>query len=168
MEMDSILENRKNYQRNKMLSVIRLHENISRNDVKKITAYSMTTVLSTIDELIQEGLVYEESCNDSRVGRKPVWLRINPEGGYFLGVEFNRNAIHCVALDFTGKLIYDAERNIETSEKTADQVLNRNRYSGIQRCEQGNCNFVQSSERLEEYSCKRYSRKGISCYVLYG
>ena len=68
MEMDSILENRKNYQRNKMLSVIRLHENISRNDVKKITAYSMTTVLSTIDELIQEGLVYEESCNDSRVG----------------------------------------------------------------------------------------------------
>lgn len=35
MEMDSILENRKNYQRNKMLSVIRLHENISRNDVKK-------------------------------------------------------------------------------------------------------------------------------------
>ena len=86
MEMDSILENRKNYQRNKMLSVIRLHENISRNDVKKITAYSMTTVLSTIDELIQEGLVYEESCNDSRVGRKPVWLRINPEGGYFLGV----------------------------------------------------------------------------------
>ena len=79
MEMDSILENRKNYQRNKMLSVIRLHENISRNDVKKITAYSMTTVLSTIDELIQEGLVYEESCNDSRVGRKPVWLRINPE-----------------------------------------------------------------------------------------
>ena len=99
MEMDSILENRKNYQRNKMLSVIRLHENISRNDVKKITAYSMTTVLSTIDELIQEGLVYEESCNDSRVGRKPVWLRINPEGGYFLGVEFNRNAIHCVALD---------------------------------------------------------------------
>lgn len=83
MEMDSILENRKNYQRNKMLSVIRLHENISRNDVKKITAYSMTTVLSTIDELIQEGLVYEESCNDSRVGRKPVWLRINPEVDIF-------------------------------------------------------------------------------------
>ena len=34
MEMDSILENRKNYQRNKMLSVFRLHEYISRNDVK--------------------------------------------------------------------------------------------------------------------------------------
>ena len=44
-------------------------------------------------------------------------------------------------------------------ERKAKSYRNRNRYSGIQRCEQGNCNFVQSSERLEEYSCKRYSRK---------
>lgn len=123
MGMESILENRKNYQRNKMLSVIRSHENISRNDVKKITSYSMTTVLNTVDELIHEGLVYEEICNDARIGRRPVWLRINPEGGYFLGVGFNRNAIYCVTLDFTGKLIYEAEQDIGSEEKVADTVL---------------------------------------------
>lgn len=123
MGMESILENRKNYQRNKMLSVIRSHENISRNDVKKITSYSMTTVLNTVDELIQEGLVYEETCNDARIGRRPVWLRINPEGGYFLGVGFNRNAIYCVTLDFTGTLIYEAEQDIGPDEKVADKVL---------------------------------------------
>lgn len=123
MGMESILENRKNYQRNKMLSVIRSHENISRNDVKKITSYSMTTVLNTVDELIHEGLVYEEICNDARIGRRPVWLRINPEGGYFLGVGFNRNAIYCVTLDFTGKLIYEAEQDIRSEEKVADTVL---------------------------------------------
>ena len=123
MGMESILENRKNYQRNKMLSVIRSHENISRNDVKKITSYSMTTVLNTVDELIHEGLVHEEICNDARIGRRPVWLRINPEGGYFLGVGFNRNAIYCVTLDFTGKLIYEAEQDIGLEEKVADTVL---------------------------------------------
>lgn len=123
MGMESILENRKNYQRNKMLSVIRSHENISRNDVKKITSYSMTTVLNTVDELIHEGLVYEEICNDARIGRRPVWLRINPEGGYFLGVGFNRNAIYCVTLDFTGQLIYEAEQDIGSEEKVADTVL---------------------------------------------
>ena len=79
MGMESILENRKNYQRNKMLSVIRSNKNVSRNDVKKITSLSMTTVLNTIDELIQEGLVYEEICSDARIGRRPVCLRINPE-----------------------------------------------------------------------------------------
>ncbi len=123
MGMESILENRKNYQRNKMLSVIRSHENISRNDVKKITSYSMTTVLNTVDELIREGLVYEETCSDARIGRRPVWLRINPEGGYFFGVGFNRNAIYCVTLDFTGKLIYEAEQDIGPEEKIADRVL---------------------------------------------
>lgn len=123
MEAESILENRKSFQRNKMLSVIRMHENISRNDVKKITAYSMTTVLSTIEELLKDGLIYEENCSDSRVGRRPVWLRINPEGGYFIGVGFNRNAIYSVILDFAGKLIYENEKIIEVHEKTADFVI---------------------------------------------
>lgn len=123
MGVDSILENRKCYQRNKMLSVIRSNENISRNDVKKITAYSMTTVLNTVDEMITDGLVYEEECNDVRVGRKPVWLRINPDGGYFIGIEFNRNQINGVVLDFTGKLIYDQSREIKNHEKNAEKVL---------------------------------------------
>ena len=57
MSNESILENRKLYQRNKMLNVIRSNENVSRNDVKKVTAYSMTTVLNTIDEMVHEGLI---------------------------------------------------------------------------------------------------------------
>lgn len=123
MGNDSILENRKNNQRNKMLSVIRSHEDISRNDVKKITGYSMTTVLGTVDEMIHDGLVYEESCNDARVGRRPVWLRINPDGGYFIGVGFNRNSIYCVVLDFVGKLLYDKGRDIDNEHKDADKVI---------------------------------------------
>lgn len=123
MSGDSILEKRKYYQRNKMLYVIRFNENISRNDVKKITAYSMTTVSNTVDEMISQGLIYEEECSYARVGRKPIWLRINPDGGYFVGIEFNRNAIHCVILDFSGKLIYRQGLGIENSEKTAECVV---------------------------------------------
>lgn len=123
MGVDSILENRKYYQRNKMLSVIRSNKNISRNDVKKITAYSMTTVLSTVEEMISDGLIYEEQCGDARVGRKPVWLRINPEGGYFVGVEFNRNRIQCAVLDFSAKLIYTKEEKIDNKYADAQLVL---------------------------------------------
>ena len=59
MGNESIMESRKYYQRNKMLSVIRFHEDVSRYDVKKQTAYSITTVLSTIDEMIRDELIYE-------------------------------------------------------------------------------------------------------------
>lgn len=123
MGVDSILENRKYYQRNKMLSVIRSNKDISRNDVKKITAYSMTTVLSTVEEMISDGLVYEEQCGDARVGRKPVWLRINPEGGYFIGIEFNRNRIQCAILNFCAKLIYTKEEKIDNKYADVRIVL---------------------------------------------
>lgn len=123
MSVDSILENRKYYQRNKMLSVIRSNRDISRNDVKKITAYSMTTVLSTVEEMISDGLIYEEQCGDARVGRKPVWLRINPEGGYFIGIEFNRNRMQCAVLDFCAKLIYTKEEKIDNKYADVEMVL---------------------------------------------
>lgn len=107
-----------------MLSVIRHQDNVSRYDVKKATAYSMTTVLSTIEEMLKEGLIYEEHCEEARVGRRPVWLRINPDGGYFVGVEFNSRLMHCVLLDFTGKVIYTKENNISNSLNDAAAVVN--------------------------------------------
>lgn len=123
MSSESIMESRKYYQRNKMLSVIRFQEDVSRYDVKKVTSYSMTTVLNTIDEMLSEGLIYEEKCDEARVGRKPVWLRINPEGGYFIGLEFNGRAMHSVILDFAGNAIYRKESTITEKHNNADEVL---------------------------------------------
>lgn len=123
MGNESIVESRKYYQRNKMLSVMRFHEDVSRYDVKKLTGYSMTTVLNTIDEMIKEGLIYEERCDESRVGRKPIWLRVNPEGGYFIGVEFNGRLMHCVVLDFKGNQIYSQETPIAEKNSRANEVI---------------------------------------------
>ena len=123
MSSESILESRKQYQKNKMLSIIRLNENVSRNDIKKITAYSMTTVLNAIDEMISKNQIYEEQCNDVRIGRKPVWLRLNAQWGYFVGVEFNRYRVWCVVLDFTGKLVFSGDEKISGQHKRAKDVI---------------------------------------------
>ena len=50
MATESIITTRKYYKRNKILNIIRSNENISRYDVKKMTMYSMSTVLDIIDE----------------------------------------------------------------------------------------------------------------------
>lgn len=117
------MESRKYYQRNKMLSIIRYKEDVSRYDIKKATSYSMTTVLNTIDEMLHEGLIYEEECAEARVGRKPVWLRINPDGGYFVGLEFNGRIMHCVILDFAGNIIYTKENPISEHQNHADIII---------------------------------------------
>jgi Transcriptional regulator/sugar kinase len=107
MSNESILESRKFYKRNKILNIIRYNENISRYDLKKITSYSMTTVLNITEELLKDKLIYEEDCNESRVGRKPFWLKINPVAGYFIGIELNLKTIHCAMLNFYGEVVFE-------------------------------------------------------------
>lgn len=126
-EKKSILENRKANQRNKILSVIRFGEEVSRKDLRNSTSYSMTTVLSVVEELLKEGLIYEEECEESRVGRKPIWLKINPQGGYFLGIEFNARCQHSVVLNFSGEKIYSKSGEMDggdTPEKILDKIQN--------------------------------------------
>lgn len=101
-----ITELRKNNKRNRILSTIRYGDNVSRHDVKKATNYSMTTVLNVISNLIEEGIVIEEECEDSRVGRRPTWLRINPGGRYFIGVDFNARKLNCVVVNLLGDVVY--------------------------------------------------------------
>lgn len=119
---ESIIESRKYYKRNKILNIIRCNDNVSRYEIKKKTSYSMTTVLDLIDELTKEGLIYEEQCEESRVGRRPVWLHLNPNGGYFIGVEFNGTRIHSAMLDFCGKVLYETESPLTFYETEAEII----------------------------------------------
>lgn len=123
MKKESIVESRKNFQRNKMLNVIRTNTDVSRNDIHKLTKYSMTTVLSMVEDMIAEGMIYEEECGEARIGRKPVWLRLNPQSGYFLGIEWNRMWAHCVILDFTGRLVYEQEKVVDESCRKAEAIV---------------------------------------------
>ena len=123
-ENDSILQNRKYYQRNKMLNIVRFHKDVSRYDIKKLTSYSMTTVMSMVDELIQQGYVYEVECEENRVGRKPVWIKINPKGGYFIGIEFNGRQMHCNMLDFSGSVIY-TNKSIMNREDNHQDIIKK-------------------------------------------
>ena len=100
---------RKQGKRNLILSVIRGGGEISRFEVKKKTHYSMSTTLAFVSELVDERLIYEEECAESRVGRRPVWLRINPDGAYFIGVDFNSRNIYLSVLDFSYREILRRE-----------------------------------------------------------
>lgn len=122
MAKSEIIRNRKFYKRNKILSLIRYNENLSRNDVKKLTLYSIPTVREIIDELIADGLVYEVECEAPRVGRRPIWLKLNPQGANFIGVEFNGDHLYCVMLDFIGNVIRQSAEAVNRNA-TADYLV---------------------------------------------
>lgn len=117
--MKTLVEQRKDQKRNQILSLIRhSRQPLSRFDIKKLTTYSMTTVSNTITELLQQGFIFEDVCSENnRMGRKPIFLHLNPDGGYFVGVEFNIQNMHCAVLDFCGKSVY--ESSCSTSSYTS-------------------------------------------------
>lgn len=92
---------------------------LSRFDVKKATQYSMTTVINTITDLINQKLLLEDACaENNRMGRKPTFLHLNPDGGYLIGIEFNIQHMYCVILDFAGNVIYTASCSTMGNTKT--------------------------------------------------
>lgn len=107
--MKNLVEQRKEQKRNQILNLIRHSRTpLSRFDVKKSTQYSMTTVINTITDLINQKLLLEDTCvENNRMGRKPIFLHLNPDGGYFIGIEFNIRHMYCVILDFAGNVIYN-------------------------------------------------------------
>lgn len=118
----AIVENRKNYKKNKILCIIREKTNISRFDIKKITSYSMTTVLAITEELLNEGWIIQEESFEGKVGRKPLWVNLNPSGGYFVGIEFNSFKMSCVLLDFNLNVVHENEITLPSNIQ-ATQIL---------------------------------------------
>lgn len=119
-----IVAERKNLKRNKIISCVRYHSEVSRLDVKKITGYSMTTVLTIIEELLQRKLLTEEECTTARAGRKPTWLNINAKGAYAVGVEFNAELLTCCVVDFSYEVIFNCQCEMSCDD-TAEMVVNK-------------------------------------------
>lgn len=116
---------RKNNTRNRILHIIRAGGRVSKMDIKKISRYSMDTVLDTVDALLAEGLIYNAEKVSTRSGRRPTHISINPAGGYFLGVSFHAREVSTVLLDYAGEAVdYDACA-IDPDERTPDGVLRR-------------------------------------------
>jgi predicted NBD/HSP70 family sugar kinase len=108
---------RKNNTRNRILHIIRSKKKVSKIDIKKISKYSMVTVLDTIDSLEKDGLIfYAEKVNSKKSGRRPTYISINPGGGYFLGLSFHAAEISLALLDYCGETL-DFRRYVLDQEK---------------------------------------------------
>lgn len=76
-----------------VLNSIRQHGPISRIDVARRTGLSVGTVTSLTRELLDNGLIYEKQEGDSRGGRPPILLALQPEGAYVIGAKLTEDHI---------------------------------------------------------------------------
>jgi transcriptional regulator of PTS gene len=87
-------------------------------DLSRDTGTSVPTVTKFIGELMEEGFIQDLGKQGTAGGRRPSIYGLNPDAGYFIGVDISRQHFHIAIADFSGELkkfIQDIEFVLEAS-----------------------------------------------------
>ena len=87
-------------------------------DLSRDTSTSVPTVTKFIGELMDDGFIQDLGKQGTAGGRRPSIYGLNPEAGYFIGVDISRQHFHIAISDFSGELkkfIQDIEFVLEAS-----------------------------------------------------
>jgi len=99
------------------LSVVLRHIHIalpvSRAQIATATGLNKSTVSSLVDDLLKRGLILESGTNSVGTGRPATLLKINPNAGNIIGVQFGVDFVEVILTDFVGKI--QVQKRIETS-----------------------------------------------------
>ena len=90
------------------INIIRYYINNGENtlaDLGKEMDLSVPTVTKLVGELIDEGYVVDFGKQETNGGRRPNIYGVNPDSGYFLGVDIKRFRINIALINFKGEMI---------------------------------------------------------------
>ncbi len=91
--------------RAEMLNLILTHGLITRVKLAKLTGLNQSTVSKIVSQLINEGLVYEASRDNSPMGRKPVNLKINAKYRIYGLIDVALWTTTLAVCDLSGKML---------------------------------------------------------------
>ena len=87
-----------------ILSLYLLNDSYSIADISDEIGISIPTSTKLVQELISEGFLQDMGKQGTTGGRRPSIYGLNPEAGYFVGVDVARQHIHIAITDFKGNL----------------------------------------------------------------
>lgn len=74
--------------------LIQREDGVSRTEIAEFSGLSKTAVSSSVNRLLEEGLIEENKHKRySKVGRKPRLLTINPEGKHFISIDIGGTSV---------------------------------------------------------------------------
>jgi len=94
---------------------------ISRAKLAKITGLSAATLTGIAAQLIAEDLIFEKEMGESKGGRKPILLALNPSGGYAVGIKLTEKCLYGALVNFEGEVV--EKRNVTLRSKTPESAI---------------------------------------------
>ena len=105
--------------RSTILNTIKTQGPIDRASIARGSGLSPATVTGITAELIEDGLVFEKEPGDSRGGRRPILLALNPHGGFVIGIKLTETQLVGALTDLEATVI------VKHTLLLADQSLER-------------------------------------------
>ncbi|MER8484946.1 ROK family transcriptional regulator [Mesorhizobium sp. M1322] len=109
------------YNRRIVLESIRLHGPIARGDIARGVGLTVQTVSTIVRELEEHGYVLSMREEPRGRGLPPATLRINPEGGYAVGIHVTPLGINAALINLSGDVIESTYR--EAPNATPDHAF---------------------------------------------
>lgn len=97
------------------------HNNYSIADFSRALGISVPTITKFISELIDDNFIRDEGKVGTSGGRRPSVYGLNPDAGYFVGVDVARHHFHIAISNFKGEIIsyiQDIEFVLEANENS--------------------------------------------------
>lgn len=107
-----------------ILKQVRARPGISRIELSRKLQLAPSTVGNYVSRLITEGFLAESLLAGSEAGRPPTALRLDPDGGQFIGVDFEARNIMAMAVDFSDRPLRQAHKIIRESD-TIEQIIEK-------------------------------------------
>ena len=114
----------KDSNRKKILNLIAEKREYTKQSISKEIGVSIPTVISNINELIEEGLVEEAGALASTGGRKPIIVRFLPDSKYSFGVEFTLNNVRVILTNLDSQIKFDVTFQAKDF-KNIDDIINK-------------------------------------------
>lgn len=108
--------------RSAVLNTIKTHGPIGRAEVARRTGLSAATVTGITAELIADDLVFEKAAGDSRGGRPPILLALNPRGGFVVGLKLTETEAIAALTDLQATVI--AKRTDRLAGRSPERAVN--------------------------------------------
>ncbi len=117
-----------------ILNTIRNSGQISRIEIANVTGLSRAAVTNITASMIQQGIIFEKEIEDStQRGRRRVFLALNPDAGYVVGVKVSSHqlsfAVTNLMAEVCSSLVVPVRIQRCTSEMIADLI-----EDGIRHC----------------------------------
>lgn len=109
------------------INIIRYYINNGANtlaEIGKEMELSVPTVTKLVGELMEEGYVVDFGKQETTGGRRPNIYGLNPDSGYFVGVDIKRFRINMALINFNGDVI-DSKFNIPFSYENTLESFNQ-------------------------------------------